>query len=140
MGKKRQDSWTSDEDILLAETVLRYIRQGNTQLAAFKEAAHILSRTAAACGFRWNATLRKQYVDSIALAQKMKQHLAHVDPNSVETEVNSREHNDEIVADENYVTKQTDVQRDVELSIDKTIALLEQWKKQTSGPQSERVL
>lgn len=73
MSKRRQDSWTSEEDLFLAETVLRYIRKNKTQLEAFKEAGKKLSRTAAACGFRWNATLRKQYVEAIEIA-KGKQH------------------------------------------------------------------
>lgn len=70
MTKPRQDSWTKDEDILLAEIVLRYIRNGKTQLEAFKEAAKELSRTAAACGFRWNATIRKQHLEAIHLAKQ----------------------------------------------------------------------
>ncbi len=56
----RQDAWTEEEDKILAETVLRYIRDGKTQLEAFKMVAEHLSRTSAACGFRWNATLRKK--------------------------------------------------------------------------------
>ena len=52
MNKRRQDSWTSDENRLLIETVLTYIREGKTQLEAFKAVGEKLSRTAAACGFR----------------------------------------------------------------------------------------
>ncbi|MFD1849156.1 RsfA family transcriptional regulator [Oceanobacillus bengalensis] len=70
MNETRQDAWTKDEDIILAETVLRYIREGKTQLEAFKEVASELSRTPAACGFRWNATIRKQYHDAIQLAKE----------------------------------------------------------------------
>ncbi|WP_163536708.1 RsfA family transcriptional regulator [Gracilibacillus sp. YIM 98692] len=69
MQGNRQDAWTKDEDILLAETVLRFIREGRTQLEAFKEVGEQLSRTSAACGFRWNATLRKQYEQAIQLAK-----------------------------------------------------------------------
>jgi len=70
MNATRQDSWTQDEDVLLAETVLRYIRNGKTQLEAFEEVAKRLSRTSAACGFRWNATVRKQYQKGIQLAKE----------------------------------------------------------------------
>ncbi|GGH73362.1 DNA-binding protein [Compostibacillus humi] len=70
MNETRQDAWTKDEDILLAETVLRYIREGKTQLEAFKDVAEKLSRTPAACGFRWNATIRKQYQEAIQLAKE----------------------------------------------------------------------
>lgn len=70
MNSTRQDAWTKDEDLVLAETVLRYIREGKTQLKAFNEVANRLSRTPAACGFRWNATIRKQYEDAILFAKE----------------------------------------------------------------------
>ncbi len=65
----RQDSWTKDEDLILAETVIRYIREGKTQMKAFHEVGKRLNRTPQACGFRWNANLRKQYSKAIALAK-----------------------------------------------------------------------
>ncbi|EZP76274.1 RsfA family transcription factor [Parageobacillus genomosp. 1] len=68
--KTRQDAWSHEEDVVLAETVLRYIREGGTQLAAFEEVGNRLNRTAAACGFRWNAEVRKRYVEAIELAKK----------------------------------------------------------------------
>jgi RsfA family transcription factor len=70
MNATRQDAWTKDEDVMLAETVLGYIRDGKTQLEAFKEVAKKLSRTSAACGFRWNATIRKHYHDAIQIAKQ----------------------------------------------------------------------
>lgn len=70
MNATRQDAWTDDEDVILAETVLRHIREGKTQLEAFKEIAKQLSRTSAACGFRWNATIRKHYQDAIHFAKE----------------------------------------------------------------------
>lgn len=72
MNTTRQDAWTKDEDLLLAEIVLRYIREGKTQLEAFKEVAKQLSRTSAACGFRWNATIRKQYQHAIEFAKEAR--------------------------------------------------------------------
>ena len=41
MATTRQDAWTDDEDLLLAEVVLRHIREGGTQLSAFKEVGKI---------------------------------------------------------------------------------------------------
>ncbi|MEI3597022.1 MULTISPECIES: RsfA family transcriptional regulator [unclassified Oceanobacillus] len=70
MKETRQDAWTKEEDVLLAETVLQYIKNGNTQLEAFKEVAAKLARTPAACGFRWNATIRKQYDSAIRKAKE----------------------------------------------------------------------
>ncbi|RNA69700.1 RsfA family transcriptional regulator [Alteribacter keqinensis] len=68
----RQDAWNSDEDLTLAEVVLRHIREGSTQLAAFEEVGHKLSRTPAACGFRWNSAIRKKYDTAIQLAKKQR--------------------------------------------------------------------
>ncbi len=70
MNMTRQDAWTEEEDLILAETVLRYIRQGKTQLEAFRDVAKRLSRTEAACGFRWNATIRKQHQEAIEKAKE----------------------------------------------------------------------
>lgn len=72
MNTPRQDAWTKDEDVLLAEIVLRHIRNGRTQLEAFKHAGEALSRTAAACGFRWNATIRKKHIDAINMARNSR--------------------------------------------------------------------
>jgi prespore-specific regulator len=70
--KTRQDAWTHEDDLLLAETVLRYIREGGTQLEAFEEVGDKLNRTAAACGFRWNAEVRKNFEQAINLAKKQR--------------------------------------------------------------------
>ncbi len=70
--KVRQDAWSHEDDLLLAETVLRYIRDGGTQLAAFEEVGDALNRTSAACGFRWNAEVRKKYEPAVAIAKKQR--------------------------------------------------------------------
>jgi prespore-specific regulator len=72
MTSNRQDAWSQDEDVLLAEVVLRHIREGGTQLQAFEEVGRKLSRTSAACGFRWNSFVRKQYKSGIELAKKQR--------------------------------------------------------------------
>lgn len=72
MSPTRQDAWSQDEDLLLAEVVLRHIREGGTQLQAFEEVGKQLSRTSAACGFRWNSFVRKQYKSGIELAKKQR--------------------------------------------------------------------
>ena len=46
--KVRQDAWTDEDDLLLAETVLRHVREGSTQLNAFEEVGDQLNRTSAA--------------------------------------------------------------------------------------------
>lgn len=70
--KKRQDAWSEENDLLLAETVLRHVREGSTQLNAFEEVGDKLNRTSAACGFRWNAVVRHNYEKALQLAKKQR--------------------------------------------------------------------
>lgn len=70
--KVRQDAWTEEDDLLLAETVLRHVREGSTQLNAFEEVGDKLNRTSAACGFRWNAVVRHKYEKALELAKKQR--------------------------------------------------------------------
>jgi prespore-specific regulator len=93
MKKNRQDAWTPDEDLLLAEVVLRHIREGSTQLNAFEEVGELVSRTSAACGFRWNSLVRKKYETAINLAKK------HRKQGSPEQEVATKQ--DEYVEESN---------------------------------------
>ncbi|ABO68696.1 RsfA family transcriptional regulator [Geobacillus sp. 47C-IIb] len=72
MMKQRQDAWTEEDDLLLAETVLRHVREGSTQLNAFEEVGDKLNRTSAACGFRWNAVVRHRYEEALQLAKKQR--------------------------------------------------------------------
>ena len=86
MTTTRQDAWTKDEDVLLAEVVLRHIREGGTQLQAFEEVGKKLSRTPAACGFRWNSLVRKQYKSGIELAKKQRKELKRQKSSAVKHE------------------------------------------------------
>lgn len=70
MVKVRQDAWLKENDELLAEAVIRHVKEGSTQLNAFEEAGDALNRTAAACGFRWNAVVRRLYEKDLAEAKK----------------------------------------------------------------------
>lgn len=74
MTAARQDAWTPDDDLLLAEVTLRHIREGSTQLGAFEEVGEKLGRTAAACGFRWNSFVRKKYEAAIQIAKAQRKH------------------------------------------------------------------
>lgn|SRR5690625_1576719 len=99
MRKYRQDAWTDEEDALLTKIVLTYIRNGKTQLEAFKRAGEALSRTAAACGFRWNATIRKKKEKEIeeAKAARKKDYVQTVkttysnDKDALETAISTLE-------------------------------------------------
>lgn len=66
---RRKDEWNFDDDLLLAQTVLEHIENGKTQLKAFEEVALRLKRTPAACGFRWNSTVRKKFDKQIKSAK-----------------------------------------------------------------------
>ncbi|MBZ4223913.1 RsfA family transcriptional regulator [Bacillus wiedmannii] len=85
----RQDSWTNDNDLLLATIVLQYIHNGGTQLAAFKEVAKQLARTPAACGFRWNSYLRKQYEEEIQQAKQNRKAENNISPSHPQKATNS---------------------------------------------------
>lgn len=109
MGKPRQDAWTKDEDMLLAEIVLQHIREGKTQLEAFKKAGEALSRTPAACGFRWNATIRKKYTEAINLAKKSRKQsiqaatVNEVEQQTIESAISMLERMKESVARNQFV-------------------------------------
>ncbi len=73
MTAVRQDAWSPDDDLMLAEVTLRHIREGSTQLAAFEEVGERIGRTSAACGFRWNSCVRKRYEEAIQMAKQQRQ-------------------------------------------------------------------
>jgi len=68
----RSDAWTPEDDVTLAELVLKHIREGSTQLIAFDEAASLLGRTSAACGYRWNGVVRRHYDEAIRDAKQVR--------------------------------------------------------------------
>ncbi|WP_221566155.1 RsfA family transcriptional regulator [Alkalihalobacillus sp. TS-13] len=72
MSNQRQDAWSEEDDLLLAETVLRHVREGSTQLQAFEEVGDKLDRTSAAVGFRWNAIVRKKYEQALKIARRQR--------------------------------------------------------------------
>lgn len=72
MAAVRQDAWTPEDDLILAEVTLRHIREGGTQLKAFEEVGERIGRTAAACGFRWNSCVRKKYEAAIKIAKEQR--------------------------------------------------------------------
>ncbi|TLS50380.1 RsfA family transcriptional regulator [Paenibacillus antri] len=73
MSAVRQDAWSPEDDLMLAEVTLRHIREGSTQLLAFEEVGERIGRTAAACGFRWNSCVRKKYDAAIQIAKAQRQ-------------------------------------------------------------------
>jgi prespore-specific regulator len=78
MSAIRQDAWSDEDDLILAEVTLRHIREGSTQLSAFEEVGEKIGRTAAACGFRWNSFVRKKYEAAIQIAKAQRQKRTHL--------------------------------------------------------------
>ncbi|SET77861.1 prespore-specific regulator [Oceanobacillus limi] len=129
MVKVRQDAWSHEDDLLLAETVLRHIREGSTQLNAFEEVGDKLNRTSAACGFRWNAEIRQKYEDAIDLAKRqrkekkraMERSKSRVNQKPVVT-LQQPAYNDER-------TTLTEVSNESSMTLDTVIQFLKEMKK-----------
>lgn len=119
----RQDAWSDEDDMVLAEVTLRHIREGGTQLAAFDEVGEKIGRTAAACGFRWNSCVRKKYEAAIAIAkaqrQKRSQYRKHGASTAAVVVLDGVE--GAIVSKQEGMSAET-------LSIDAVIRFLRQWK------------
>ncbi|RTE07697.1 RsfA family transcriptional regulator [Paenibacillus whitsoniae] len=126
MSAIRQDAWSDEDDLILAELTLRHIREGSTQLSAFEEVGERIGRTAAACGFRWNSFVRKKYEAAIQIAkaqrQKRTQQKKHA-PVSISgaSSIGLLESSELAVNKNEGFTEET-------LSIDAVIRFLRQWK------------
>ncbi|QKY69549.1 RsfA family transcriptional regulator [Lentibacillus sp. CBA3610] len=138
MGKVRQDAWSHEDDLLLAETVLRHIREGSTQLHAFEEVGDKLNRTSAACGFRWNAEVRNKYNDAIELAKRQRKEKKRAAAKKAKQPVIAMPQNDN-AAVEPVKTENADEQQS--LTMDSVIQFLKQLKKDyQASNQSKRSL
>lgn len=126
MTAVRQDAWSAEDDLILAEVTLRHIREGSTQLTAFEEVGERIGRTAAACGFRWNSCVRKKYEAAISIAKAQRQKRNYMKKqtplsvNSAMASLASVEMDDSIYRSES-VTEET-------ISIDAVIRFLRGWK------------
>lgn len=120
MSAIRQDAWSPDDDLILAEVTLRHIREGGTQLKAFEEVGERIGRTAAACGFRWNSCVRKKYEAAIQIAKAQRQKRNKKPTVAVSVAVAEGE--------EQTATAARPEQQDESISIDRVIRFLRQWK------------
>lgn len=125
MSAVRQDAWSEEDDLILAEVTLRHIREGSTQLSAFEEVGEKIGRTAAACGFRWNSFVRKKYEAAIQIAksqrQKRNQQKKHHGMAAVSGSVGTMEPTD-------FSGVRSDAITEDSISIDAIIRFLRQWK------------
>jgi prespore-specific regulator len=72
MNGQRIDTWTEQENQLLVNTLLNYVRDGKTQLQAFEDVGEKIDRSACACGFRWNKYLRQNYTQALKHARRIR--------------------------------------------------------------------
>lgn len=126
MTAVRQDAWSPDDDLILAEVTLRHIREGSTQLAAFEEVGERIGRTSAACGFRWNSCVRKRYEDAIQIAKQQRQKRNYLKKQAITptSQVSSLA----VYETEERSFKQDAGSLDEGLSVDAVIRYLRGWK------------
>jgi len=122
MTAARQDAWSPDDDLILAEVTLRHIREGSTQLSAFEEVGQRIARTSAACGFRWNSCVRKRYGEAIGLAKQQRQKRNYLKKQGISISGTER-----LVVDEGESGKQELLTAE-SLSLESIIRYLRQWK------------
>jgi prespore-specific regulator len=123
MTAVRQDAWSPDDDLILAEVTLRHIREGSTQLAAFEEVGQRIGRTSAACGFRWNSCVRKRYDEAIGMAKQQRQKRSYLKKQGI-TAISGSER---MVSDDGESAK-IEVMSAESLSLEAIIRYLRQWK------------
>jgi len=122
MTAARQDAWSPDDDLILAEVTLRHIREGSTQLSAFEEVGQRIARTSAACGFRWNSCVRKRYNEAIGMAKQQRQKRNYLKKQGISISGTER-----LVADEAESGK-TELLSQESMSLESIIRYLRQWK------------
>ncbi len=122
MTAARQDAWSPDDDLILAEVTLRHIREGSTQLSAFEEVGQRIARTSAACGFRWNGCVRKRYNEAIGLAKQQRQKRNYLKKQGISLSGSER-----LNVEEGESGKQELLSAE-SLSLESIIRYLRQWK------------
>ncbi|MFC5403042.1 RsfA family transcriptional regulator [Cohnella soli] len=123
MTAARQDAWSPDDDLILAEVTLRHIRDGSTQLSAFEEVGQRIARTSAACGFRWNSCVRKKYDEAIVIAKQQRQKRNYLKKQGISTISGA-----ERLVTEEVESGKADLLSAESLSLEAIIRYLRQWK------------
>ncbi|BFT73340.1 MULTISPECIES: RsfA family transcriptional regulator [Paenibacillus] len=126
MSAIRQDAWSDEDDLILAEVTLRHIREGSTQLSAFEEVGERIGRTAAACGFRWNSFVRKKYEAAIQIAKAQRQKRTQLKKHAAVSISGSSSIG--LLDAPELSTGKTEAFTEETLSIDAVIRFLRQWR------------
>jgi prespore-specific regulator len=124
MTAVRQDAWSPDDDLILAEVTLRHIREGSTQLSAFEEVGQRIARTSAACGFRWNSCVRKRYEEAIGMAKQQRQKRNYLKKQGISTISGS----ERLAVEEGIDQGKVDLLSAESMSLEAIIRYLRQWK------------
>lgn len=69
--------WTEKEDAILANSMLKSIKDGDTLASGYAEAGEKLNRSIAACRNRWNSVIRRNYETEIKKAKQHKMEKTH---------------------------------------------------------------
>ncbi|MFD0692767.1 RsfA family transcriptional regulator [Paenibacillus sp. GCM10027628] len=125
MSAIRQDAWSDEDDLILAEVTLRHIREGSTQLSAFEEVGERIGRTAAACGFRWNSFVRKKYEAAIQIAKAQRQKRTQLKKHAA---VSISSSSIAMIEPSELSSSKTESFTEETLSIDAVIRFLRQWR------------
>lgn len=125
MTAVRQDAWSPDDDLILAEVTLRHIRDGSTQLAAFEEVGQRIGRTSAACGFRWNSCVRKRYDEAIGMAKQQRQKRNYLKKQGAGTAMSGAQ---SLLVEDGESGKGGETASVESLSLEAIIRYLRQWK------------
>jgi hypothetical protein len=62
-------SWGEEDDLVLAEVVLKHMREGKSLKSAYEIAGEKLNRSSSACGQRWNSFTKLKYQTAIQIAK-----------------------------------------------------------------------
>ena len=116
------DIWTHDDDLLLAETVLRHVRDGRTVVDACREMEEKSNgkRTATASKYRWFTKLKLQYAGAYEIAKQDGKKVRDFK----KKRVNQGERLEDIV--ENVLN----VEQEREITLEDIMVLVKRYKKQ----------
>lgn len=124
--------WTTDDDVLLAETILRNVREGNTVVDGCREMERVTSgdRTASASKYRWFTKLVHQYKAGYELAKQQGKEVK----NAKKRKLNQGERYKEIVEE---VLERTPEVQEKEIEPEDFIVLAKKFKEQQSKKEND---
>lgn len=125
------DIWTGDDDVLLAETVLRFVREGKTVMDACREMESLTEgrRTASASKFRWFTKLVDQYQGGYEIAKQEGKKAKE----AKKRKVNKGERFEEIF--ESVLNKSDEIEKQIDP--DDFIVLAKKFKEQQNKKKQE---